>query len=143
MKFRHLRYGCANPAQQNRRRSVDEAELHEAPAISDGKPAGRHIARGSSMRASSVRGLPKEYQFETNEVIRKVGDDVILSPRPRDWRTYLEPPQSPPTHSWPRSRICPCRSARPARRVKDGAALAAFLPNVEVMECNDDAALHT
>jgi antitoxin VapB len=41
-------------------------------------------------RSQAVR-LPKEYQFETGEVfIRKVGDDVILSPRPRDWRSYLE-----------------------------------------------------
>ena len=40
-------------------------------------------------RSQAVR-LPKEYQFETDEVfIRKVGEDVILSPRPRDWRTYL------------------------------------------------------
>jgi virulence-associated protein VagC len=30
-------------------------------------------------------------QFSTDEVfIREVGEDVILSPRPRDWRTYLE-----------------------------------------------------
>ena len=35
--------------------------------------------------------LPKEFQFSTDEVfIRKVGQDVILSPRPRDWRPYLE-----------------------------------------------------
>ena len=41
-------------------------------------------------RSQAVR-LPKEYQFETDEVfIRKVGDDVILSPRPRDWRSYIE-----------------------------------------------------
>jgi antitoxin VapB len=41
-------------------------------------------------RSQAVR-LPKEYQFATDEVfIRKVGEDVILSPRPRDWRTYLE-----------------------------------------------------
>jgi antitoxin VapB len=40
-------------------------------------------------RSQAVR-LPKEYQFETDEVfIRKVGDDVILSPRPREWRSYL------------------------------------------------------
>ena len=40
-------------------------------------------------RSQAVR-LPKEYQFDTDEVfIRKVGEDVILSPRPRDWRTYL------------------------------------------------------
>ena len=41
-------------------------------------------------RSQAVR-LPKEFQFSTDEVlIRKVGDDVILSPRPRDWRSYLE-----------------------------------------------------
>jgi antitoxin VapB len=41
-------------------------------------------------RSQAVR-LPKDYQFSTAEVfIRKEGDDVILSPRPRDWRAYLE-----------------------------------------------------
>ena len=41
-------------------------------------------------RSQAVR-LPKEYQFSTNEVsIRKEGDDVILSPRPRDWRSYFD-----------------------------------------------------
>ena len=40
--------------------------------------------------ALAVR-LPKEYQFSSDEVfIRKEGEDVILSPRPRDWRSYLE-----------------------------------------------------
>jgi antitoxin VapB len=41
-------------------------------------------------RSQAVR-LPKEYQFTTAEVfIRKEGDDVILSPCPRDWRSYFE-----------------------------------------------------
>jgi antitoxin VapB len=41
-------------------------------------------------RSQAVR-LPKDFQFATDEVlIRKVGDEVILSPRPRDWRSYLE-----------------------------------------------------
>lgn len=41
-------------------------------------------------RREAVR-LPKEYQFATTEVfIRKQGEEVILSPRPRDWRTYLK-----------------------------------------------------
>jgi antitoxin VapB len=40
-------------------------------------------------RSQAVR-LPKEFQFATDEVvIRKVGNDVVLSPRPRDWKTYL------------------------------------------------------
>ncbi len=41
-------------------------------------------------RSQAVR-LPKEFQFDTDEVfIRKVGEDVILSPRPRDWESYFE-----------------------------------------------------
>ena len=41
-------------------------------------------------RSQAVR-LPKEFQFSTDEVfIRKVGEEVILSPRPRDWRPYLD-----------------------------------------------------
>jgi antitoxin VapB len=40
-------------------------------------------------RSQAVR-LPKEFQFRTPEVfIRRVGDDVILSPRPADWSSYL------------------------------------------------------
>lgn len=40
-------------------------------------------------RSQAVR-LPKEFQFKTQEVfIRKVGNDLILSPRPSDWSTYL------------------------------------------------------
>ena len=41
-------------------------------------------------RSQAVR-LPKEFQFSTDEVfIRKEGEDVILSPRPRDRRPYLD-----------------------------------------------------
>ena len=40
-------------------------------------------------RSQAVR-LPKEFQFKTREVyIRKVGSDVVLSPRPLDWSSYL------------------------------------------------------
>jgi antitoxin VapB len=40
-------------------------------------------------RSQAVR-LPKEFQFSTREVyIRKEGEDVILSPRPKDWSAYL------------------------------------------------------
>jgi virulence-associated protein VagC len=38
-------------------------------------------------RAFHAVRLPKDYQFSTDVVfIRKGDDDVILSPRPRDWR---------------------------------------------------------
>jgi antitoxin VapB len=41
-------------------------------------------------RSQAVR-LPKEFQFDTREVfIRKLGDEVILTPRPADWTSYLE-----------------------------------------------------
>ena len=40
-------------------------------------------------RNQAVR-LPKEFQFNTREVfIRKEGDEVILSPKPADWSSYL------------------------------------------------------
>jgi antitoxin VapB len=40
-------------------------------------------------RSQAVR-LPKEFQFKTQEVfIRKEGGEVILSPRPVDWSSYL------------------------------------------------------
>lgn len=40
-------------------------------------------------RSQAVR-LPKEFQFKTQEVfIRKEGSNVILSPRPTDWSSYL------------------------------------------------------
>jgi antitoxin VapB len=40
-------------------------------------------------RSQAVR-LPKDFQFNTPEVfIRKEGCDVVLSPRPTDWSSYL------------------------------------------------------
>ena len=40
-------------------------------------------------RSQAVR-LPKEFQFKTPEVfIRKEGSEVVLSPRPFDWTSYL------------------------------------------------------
>ena len=40
-------------------------------------------------RSQAVR-LPKEFQFRATEVyIRKEGGDVILSPKPTDWSSYL------------------------------------------------------
>jgi antitoxin VapB len=43
-------------------------------------------------RSQAVR-LPKEFQFSTPEVfIRRQGEDVVLSPRPKDWSGLLEGP---------------------------------------------------
>jgi len=40
-------------------------------------------------RSQAVR-LPKEFQFRTQEVfIRREGSEVVLSPRPFDWTSYL------------------------------------------------------
>jgi antitoxin VapB len=40
-------------------------------------------------RSQAVR-LPKDFQFGTEEVfIRKEGCEVVLSPRPFDWSSYL------------------------------------------------------
>lgn len=41
-------------------------------------------------RSQAVR-LPKDFQFDTAEVfIRKEGSEVVLSPRPQDWISYLK-----------------------------------------------------
>ena len=41
-------------------------------------------------RSQAVR-IPKEFQFSTTEVlIRKEGQDVILTPRPRTWAEYFQ-----------------------------------------------------
>ena len=51
----------------------------------------RRTARVFMTNRSQAVRLPKEYQFATDEVfIRKEGEEVILSPRPRDWRAYIE-----------------------------------------------------
>jgi antitoxin VapB len=40
-------------------------------------------------RSQAVR-LPKDLQMKTEEVfIRKEGEDIVLSPRPTDWSSYL------------------------------------------------------
>jgi antitoxin VapB len=40
-------------------------------------------------RSQAIR-LPKEFQFNTQEVfIRKKGNEVVLSPRPLDWTSYI------------------------------------------------------
>lgn len=40
-------------------------------------------------RSQAVR-IPKEFQFSVSEVyVRKEGEDVILSPRPKDWSALL------------------------------------------------------
>ena len=40
-------------------------------------------------RSQAVR-LPKDFQFKTSEVfIRREGNDVVLSPSPGDWSSYL------------------------------------------------------
>jgi antitoxin VapB len=47
-------------------------------------------------RSQAVR-IPREFQFSTSEVyIRKEGNDVILSPRPKDWSAVLAGPYASP-----------------------------------------------
>ena len=41
-------------------------------------------------RNQAVR-LPKDFEFNTREVfIRKEGSNVVLSPKPTDWSSYLD-----------------------------------------------------
>jgi antitoxin VapB len=57
------------------------------------KRTDQHMQRKAKIfmnnRSQAVR-LPKEFQFQTHEVfIRKEGSEVVLSPRPFDWTSYL------------------------------------------------------
>ena len=86
------------PWVQTRIEHVRASRIRDVYGIMDG--GGLTMPRTAKVfmtnRSQAVR-LPKEYQFSTSEVfIRKEGEDVILSPRPRDWRSYLE---SAPTAS--------------------------------------------
>lgn len=50
----------------------------------------QHKAKIFMNNGSQAFRLPREFQFKVEEVfIRKQGSDVILSPRPSDWSSYL------------------------------------------------------
>jgi len=51
----------------------------------------RRVAKVFMNNRSQAVRLPIEFQVATSEVfIRKEGSDVILSPRPTDWSSYLD-----------------------------------------------------
>lgn len=51
----------------------------------------RRTARVFKNNRNQAVRLPKDFEFKTNEVfIRKEGSDVILSPKPVDWSSYLD-----------------------------------------------------
>ena len=53
---------------------------------------GRRTARVGKRHWAQVVTIPLEFRFPegTREVfVRKVGDDVVLSPRPADWSSFL------------------------------------------------------
>lgn len=53
----------------------------------------RRTARIGRNNRTQVVTIPLEYRFPDGmkEVfIRKVGDDLVLSPRPQDWSTFLD-----------------------------------------------------
>jgi antitoxin VapB len=53
------------------------------------RPTQRKAKVFMNNRSQAIR-LPKEFQFSTQEVfIRKKGNEVVLSPRPFDWSSYL------------------------------------------------------
>ena len=53
----------------------------------------QRTARVGMNNRTQIVTIPLEYRFPEGmkEVfIRKVGDDIVLSPRPRDWSTFLD-----------------------------------------------------
>jgi antitoxin VapB len=60
-------------------------------------------------RSQAVR-LPKEFQFRTREVfIRREGSEVVLSPRPFDWTSYLTKAPIASAGFMEGIEDCPCR----------------------------------
>jgi antitoxin VapB len=62
-------------------------------ALDDDVFGGENMQRTAKLfmnnRSQAVR-LPKDFQINAREVfIRKEGSDLILSPRPLDWSSYL------------------------------------------------------
>jgi antitoxin VapB len=58
-------------------------------AESEGQSMRRTARIFMNNRNQAVR-LPKEFEFNTREVfIRREGSNVVLSPRPSDWSSYL------------------------------------------------------
>ena len=52
----------------------------------------QQTARVGKNNRAQVVTIPLEFRFpaEMKEVfIRKIGDDIVLSPRPRDWSAFL------------------------------------------------------
>jgi antitoxin VapB len=50
----------------------------------------RKTAKVFMKNGNQVVRLPEEFKFDTSEVfIRKEGNDLILSPKPLDWTTYV------------------------------------------------------
>lgn len=61
------------------------------PRRSDTKPNMQRTARVFMNNRNQAVRLPKEFQFNTREVfIRKEGSEVILSPKPSNWSSYLD-----------------------------------------------------
>jgi antitoxin VapB len=59
---------------------------------SEGKNMDQRVARVGKNNRAQVVTIPLEYRFPEGMkqvFIRKVGDDVILSPRPSDWSAFL------------------------------------------------------
>jgi antitoxin VapB len=53
---------------------------------------GQHTARVGNNNRTQIVTIPLEYRFPEGmkEVfIRKVGDEIVLSPRPKDWSAFL------------------------------------------------------
>lgn len=64
-------------------------------------------------RSQAVR-LPREFRFEEDEIlIRKEGDNVILSPRPKSWEAFFN--ETP----LPSEDFMPSREDSPAQTRED------------------------
>ena len=60
---------------------------------SQGNPTPWRTARVGRNNRAQIVTIPLEYRFPegmTEVFIRKVGEDLVLSPRPRDWSAFID-----------------------------------------------------
>jgi antitoxin VapB len=61
-------------------------------AANRGSRTDRRTARVGRNNRAQIVTIPLEYRFPegmTEVFIRKVGEDLVLSPRPQDWSTFV------------------------------------------------------
>lgn len=65
--------------------------VHPRPPVPASEPAPQRTARLFRNGSNQAVRLPRDLEFDADEVlIRREGDSIILTPKPRVWDDYFE-----------------------------------------------------